>query len=127
MTRFLLVLLSWTLTMTTLFSRTAAFMPLRPMTSSSPHTTHAMQLQDMEHMFSSALTLSTEGPPEVGGVSYSKASYYTILGLYVLSFPGVWSQVKRSTSAKIKRKTFVTFQKTLRQQAGEIMACKWNV
>ena len=39
--------------------------------------------------------------------SYSKASYYTVLALYAMSFPGVWSQIKRSTSAKIKRKTFV--------------------
>ena len=63
--------------------------------------------------------------PEVG---YSKASYYTTLGLYVLSFPGIWSQIKRSTSAKIKRKTFISDGeaasdgKDLRQQAGEIMA-----
>lgn len=66
--------------------------------------------------------------PESGGVGYSKASYYTTLGLYALSFPGIWSQVKRSTKAKIKRKTFVSDGeaskegKDLRQQAGEIMA-----
>jgi len=60
--------------------------------------------------------------------SYSKASYYTTLGLYVLSFPGIWSQVKRSTKAKSKRKTFesdgeaTTGGKDQRQQAGEIMA-----
>lgn len=60
--------------------------------------------------------------------SYSKASYYTVLGLYVMSFPGIWSQIKRSTSAKIKRKTYISDGeaveggKDLRQQAGEIMA-----
>ena len=72
------------------------------------------------------------GPPEAGGVSYSKASYYTILGLYLLSFPGLWSTVKRSTKAKVKRKTFVTKGekasagpgKSLREEAGGIMACK---
>lgn len=77
---------------------------------------------------------STLGPPESGGVSYSKASYYTILGLYLLSFPGLWSTIKRSTKAKVKRKTFVTKGekastndgKSLRQEAGEIMACKWD-
>ena len=65
-------------------------------------------------------------------VTYSKASYYTILGLYVMSFPGLWSQIKRSTTAKIKRKTYVSpgekaaggSGKDLRQQAGEIMACE---
>jgi len=60
--------------------------------------------------------------------AYSKASYYTTLGLYILSFPGIWSQVKRSTKAKMKRKTFLSDGeaanqgKDLRQQAGEIMA-----
>jgi len=60
--------------------------------------------------------------------TYSKASYYTTLGLYILSFPGIWSQIKRSTKAKLKRKTFVSDGestdggKDLRQQAGEIMA-----
>ncbi len=88
-----------------------------------------VDVTQIDHL-SSLLLSVVDGPPEVGGVSYSKASYYTILGLYVLSFPGVWSQVKRSTSAKIKRKTFVTAGenaaagKSLRQQAGEIMACK---
>lgn len=66
--------------------------------------------------------------PDTGGVSYSKASYYTVLGLYLFSFPGLWSTIKRSTKAKVKRKTFVTDGesssegKSLRQQAGEIMA-----
>ena len=64
------------------------------------------------------------------GVGYSKVSYYTILGLYLMSFPGLWSQIKRSTDAKIKRKTYVSKGenapegKGLRQEAGEIMACK---
>ena len=48
---------------------------------------------------------------EGGGKSftptYSNASYYTTLALYVASFPGLWSQIKRSTKAKVKRKTYV--------------------
>jgi len=66
--------------------------------------------------------------PEGFTPSYSKASYYTTLALYAASFPGLWSQVKRSTKAKIKRKTYVSpgenaeGGKTQRQQAGEIMA-----
>lgn len=66
----------------------------------------------------------------INNVGYSQASYYTILGLYVMSFPGIWSQIKRSTAAKMKRKTYVApgqnapqqQGKGLRQQAGEIMA-----
>jgi hypothetical protein len=67
-------------------------------------------------------------PGTSGEVSYSRASYYVILGLYLTSFPGLWSVIKRSTSAKIKRKTFVSKGenqaegKSLREQAGEIMA-----
>lgn len=78
------------------------------------------------------LTALDDAPPEAGGISYSKASYYTILGLYLLSFPGLLSTVKRSTAAKVKRKTFVSPGEkvengmSLRQQAGEIMACKWD-
>lgn len=62
--------------------------------------------------------------------SYSKWSYYTTLGVYILSFPGIFSQVTRSTKAKLKKKTYVSpginskeeGAKDQRQQAGEIMA-----
>jgi hypothetical protein len=47
-------------------------------------------------------------PGTSGEVSYSRASYYTILGLYLLSFPGLFSTISRSTKAKVKRKVFVT-------------------
>lgn len=68
--------------------------------------------------------------PQTQGFSpaYSKASYYTTLGVYILSFPGLYSQIKRSTKAKLKRKTYISDGesadggKDLRQQAGEIMA-----
>jgi Cofactor assembly of complex C subunit B len=88
-----------------------------------------------------APTAFLDAPPEAGGISYSQTSYYTILALYTLSFPGLWSTIKRSTTAKVKRMTFVTPGEnaavviksdsdgkpksglSLRQQAGEIMAC----
>ena len=35
-----------------------------------------------------------------GGGGFSAASYYTTLGLYVVSFPGVYSLVKRSVKAR---------------------------
>lgn len=86
---------------------------------------------------STAEIMALDAPPEAGGISYSKASYYTILALYTLSFPGLWSTIKRSTTAKVKRMTFVTPGENaknipegkegmgLRQQAGEIMACTY--
>jgi len=55
-------------------------------------------------------------------------SYYSTLALYALSFPGLWSTIQRSTTVKIKKKTYVSPSemveggKTLRQQAVEIMA-----
>lgn len=100
---------------------------------------NSLHLLEPTHVFDqvvSSLTVASgdaiSGPPEAGGVSYSKASYYTILALYLLSFPGLWSTVKRSTTAKVKRKTFVTKGekatagpgKSLREEAGGIMACK---
>lgn len=53
--------------------------------------------------FSAALPtflLSDEAVAEATSVGYSKFSYYTTLGLYVLSFPGLWSVVKRATKTK---------------------------
>ena len=59
----------------------------------------------------SSVDTSTSDIIEEGSKSfaptYSKASYYTTLALYVASFPGLWSQIKRSTKAKVKRKTYV--------------------
>jgi len=85
---------------------------------------------DLSQMASSSNILAdvAAASNEAMGPSYSKASYYTTLGLYVMSFPGLWSQIKRSTTAKMKRKTYLSDGegieggKDLRQQAGEIMA-----
>lgn len=113
--------------------------PLRSPSGSSRSTSTKLflQLLDDPHLLdtlSSLMMASDDAPPEVGGISYSKASYYTILGLYVMSLPGLYSTIQRSTTAKMKRKTFVApgekapdkNGKTLRQQAGEIMACKYK-
>eukprot|EP00903_Cladosiphon_okamuranus_P006366 g6235.t1 len=62
------------------------------------------------HAVSAALPsflLSDEAVAEAAGsVGYSKFSYYTTLGLYVLSFPGLWSVVKRATKTKYKDATY---------------------
>ncbi|XP_044978421.1 protein COFACTOR ASSEMBLY OF COMPLEX C SUBUNIT B CCB1, chloroplastic [Hordeum vulgare subsp. vulgare] len=47
------------------------------------------------------------GAVEATGTGYSQASYYTSLGLFVLSVPGLWSLIKRSVKSKIVQKTFV--------------------
>lgn len=67
-------------------------------------------LAGQEHLFPSSNLIaeaSTDAVASSQPASYSQASYYTTLGLYLLSFPGIWSQIKRSTSAKVKRKTFI--------------------
>lgn len=44
---------------------------------------------------------------ETGG-GYSLASYYTSLGLFVISVPGLWSLIKRSVKSKVR--TFFELQ-----------------
>ncbi|KAL3526221.1 hypothetical protein ACH5RR_014593 [Cinchona calisaya] len=61
----------------------------------------------------------------VGG-GYSQASYYTSLGLFVISVPGLWSLIKRSVKSKIVQKTFTTTdgdgKMMPNQVAGEILS-----
>lgn len=65
---------------------------------------------------------------EAATSTYSKASYYTTLFLYLLSFPGLISLVTRSVKTKVIQRTFVTdgpdavSPKPLKQVAGEVMA-----
>ncbi|CAM9892500.1 unnamed protein product [Discosporangium mesarthrocarpum] len=70
------------------------------------------------------------GDESGGGATYSKYSYYTTLGLYALSFPGLWSVIKRATKTKYKEATYVLpgpmaqegGGKSLKQTAAEIVA-----
>ncbi|XP_059669916.1 protein COFACTOR ASSEMBLY OF COMPLEX C SUBUNIT B CCB1, chloroplastic [Cornus florida] len=58
-------------------------------------------------------------------VGYSSASYYTSLGLFVISVPGLWSLIKRSVKSKIVQKTFIREgegKKVPNQLAGEILS-----
>lgn len=57
-------------------------------------------------------------------VGYSLASYYTSLGLFVISVPGLWSLIKRSVKSKIVQKTYVGEgeKKAPNQVAGEILS-----
>ncbi|XP_051114932.1 protein COFACTOR ASSEMBLY OF COMPLEX C SUBUNIT B CCB1, chloroplastic [Andrographis paniculata] len=57
---------------------------------------------------------------------YSLASYYTSLGLFVISVPGLWSLIKRSVKSKVVQKTFIGegtgWKKSPNQVAGEILS-----
>ncbi|CAL0322757.1 unnamed protein product [Lupinus luteus] len=57
-------------------------------------------------------------------VGYSLASYYTSLGLFVISVPGLWSLIKRSVKSKIVQKTLIGDgeKKAPNQVAGEILS-----
>ncbi|KAF6169765.1 hypothetical protein GIB67_004157 [Kingdonia uniflora] len=59
-------------------------------------------------------------------VGYSLASYYTSLGLFVISVPGLWSLIKRSVKSKIVQKKFIgegeEMMKRPNQVAGEILS-----
>lgn len=68
--------------------------------------------------------------PELGKFGGSYASLYATLLLYVISFPGLYSMVKRSTKIDITQKTYTLpgplssdpDAKPLRQVAAEVMA-----
>lgn len=51
------------------------------------------------HPYSSLLTFFLADSVTDGG--YSQASYYTSLGLFVISVPGLWSLIKRSVKSKV--------------------------
>ncbi|KAJ6297715.1 hypothetical protein OIU76_018933 [Salix suchowensis] len=73
------------------------------------------QLQNQESMFLVAESAA----------GYSLASYYTSLGLFVISVPGLWSLIKRSVKSKIVQKTFIGEgggKKEPAQVAGEILS-----
>ncbi len=64
---------------------------------------------------------------EAGSGGYSQASYYTSLGLFLLSLPGVWSLVKRSTKSKVCLSVasfsfFVFFAFFQREEGGRILS-----
>jgi len=62
------------------------------------------------------------------GTGYSQVSYYTVLGLYVVAFPGVYSLVTRSVKSKVVRKTYEVAGpaadggRPTREVAGDIVA-----
>ncbi|KAF8050077.1 hypothetical protein N665_2050s0001 [Sinapis alba] len=94
-------------------------MVVEPLTAVS---SSAVQIHQWWEQNPSSLLLMAE----TGG-GYSLASYYTSLGLFVISVPGLWSLIKRSVKSKIVRKTFVVSEgervkKEPKQVAGEILS-----
>ncbi|XP_071693676.1 protein COFACTOR ASSEMBLY OF COMPLEX C SUBUNIT B CCB1, chloroplastic [Rutidosis leptorrhynchoides] len=86
-----------------------------PAISASLHETATVAIQNPLFLLADA------------AVGYSNASYYTSLGLFVISVPGVWSLIKRSVKSKVVKKTFVEEliegkNKPPNQVAGEILS-----
>ncbi|XP_027349568.1 protein COFACTOR ASSEMBLY OF COMPLEX C SUBUNIT B CCB1, chloroplastic isoform X2 [Abrus precatorius] len=77
-----------------------------------------VSLHDHQQLNPYSLVLLAEG------VGYSTASYYTSLGLFVISVPGLWSLIKRSVKSKIVKKTFISEgeKKPPNRVAAEILA-----
>ncbi|GMY12967.1 protein COFACTOR ASSEMBLY OF COMPLEX C SUBUNIT B CCB1, chloroplastic [Fagus crenata] len=79
-------------------------------------------VEHLHHLYqhnSSSLILLAET------AGYSLASYYTSLGLFVISVPGLWSLIKRSVKSKIVQKTFIgegEGKKAPNMVAGEILS-----
>ncbi|KAJ9564238.1 hypothetical protein OSB04_000204, partial [Centaurea solstitialis] len=102
------------------------------------HHHYGYQLQPLRnkrpttHIISSSLIATTINPvfevaeaAAVGVGGYSNASYYTSLGLFVISVPGLWSLIKRSVKSKVVQKTFIReeeIKKGPNQVAGEILS-----
>ncbi|XP_018834873.1 protein COFACTOR ASSEMBLY OF COMPLEX C SUBUNIT B CCB1, chloroplastic [Juglans regia] len=79
----------------------------------------AVLVEQLHHHSPSSLILLSES------MGYSSASYYTSLGLFVISVPGLWSLIKRSVKSKIVQKTFIgegEGRKAPNQVAGEILS-----
>jgi hypothetical protein len=53
------------------------------------------------YSFAAPLIISALSSADAPAGGYSQASYYTTLGLFVLSAPGLWSLIKRSTKSKV--------------------------
>ncbi|KAF5961834.1 hypothetical protein HYC85_003043 [Camellia sinensis] len=92
---------------------------------------HLMMTMIMSHVpvpvpvpsSSRSLLLLADSAAASGG--YSLASYYTSLGLFVISVPGLWSLIKRSVKSKIVEKTYIgegEGKKMPNQVAGEILS-----
>ncbi|KAK9917764.1 hypothetical protein WJX75_007949 [Coccomyxa subellipsoidea] len=54
----------------------------------------------------SALPAFAEDTVDFSKGGFAKESYYVTLGLFLISLPGLWSQIKRAPKAKKVRKTF---------------------
>ncbi|CAM6025252.1 unnamed protein product [Sphagnum balticum] len=78
--------------------------------------THTSDEEELFQLYGVApLVLVFSAIAEAGSGGYSQASYYTSLGLFLLSLPGVWSLVKRSTKSKVVKKTFLVQGSTMEQ------------
>ncbi|KAE8021234.1 hypothetical protein FH972_007142 [Carpinus fangiana] len=90
----------------------------------------AVRVSLQDHVLSSAGLLEHHHNPSplillAESMGYSLASYYTSLGLFVISVPGLWSLIKRSVKSKIVQKTFIgegEGKKAPNQVAGEILS-----
>lgn len=71
---------------------------------------------------------SSQLPALADDGGFSQVSYYTTLALYVVSFPGIYSLVKRSVKSKVVRKTYevpgpgAQGGRATREVAGDIVA-----
>jgi len=77
---------------------------------------------------SAPLAAFAEDASALSESGYSQVSFYFTLVLYVLSFPGLYSLVKRSVKSKIVRRTYEVLGpaadggRPVRQTAGDIVA-----
>jgi hypothetical protein len=74
----------------------------------------AVRVSLQDHVLSSVALLEHHHNPSslillAESMGYSLASYYTSLGLFVISVPGLWSLIKRSVKSKVPINSFSFF------------------
>ena len=57
---------------------------------------------ELQLFSTAALPIIITALAEAESTGYSQASYYASLGLFVISFPGLYSLIKRSTKSKVR-------------------------
>ncbi|KAI3424720.1 hypothetical protein D9Q98_008109 [Chlorella vulgaris] len=63
-------------------------------------------LSQMAALWAATAALPAQAAADLSG-GPPASSYYVSLGLFLMTVPGLWSLIKRSPKAKIKRKTYV--------------------
>lgn len=118
------------LLLTVLGTSTALQAPFSSVRKTAPLLQRSAQPSTLAPAFAAAAVALAPALPVLAdeGSGFAATSYYTTLAVYVLSFPGIYSLVKRSVKSKVVRKTYevagpaAAGGRPTREVAGDIVA-----